>query len=179
MTPPPFIALDFETANTGPTSVVAIGLVRVDEGVLTHEIREFVRPETTRFTYASLHGIEREDVADASGFADVWRSLEVLLRRSAFIAAHNAKFDQNVLLASCARAQLATPRQSFVCTMGLAREVWGTSPASLPAVCQHLGLPLEHHDPLSDARACAMIVLAAWATKIGHRKIARLAQPWA
>jgi len=31
----------------------------------------------------------------------------------------------------------------------------------LPDVCRHLGLPLQHHNALSDAEACANIVLAA------------------
>ena len=35
------------------------------------------------------------------------------------------------------------------------------SPAKLPDVCAYLGLPLRHHDPLSDAEASARIVIAA------------------
>jgi DNA polymerase-3 subunit epsilon len=31
----------------------------------------------------------------------------------------------------------------------------------LPDVCSYLGLPLRHHDPASDAEACAQIVIAA------------------
>jgi len=54
----------------------------------------------------------------------------------------------------------------FVCTVRLARRVWNLHPARLPDVCRHLGIPLRHHDPLSDATACAKIVLAARAQ--GH-----------
>lgn len=45
--------------------------------------------------------------------------------------------------------------------MKLARRTWGLRPAKLPDVCRHLGIGLRHHDALSDAEACARIVLAA------------------
>ena len=46
----------------------------------------------------------------------------------------------------------------------LARRQWGISPADLPSVCRRLEISLRHHDPESDALACAQIVLAAEAT---------------
>jgi DNA polymerase-3 subunit epsilon len=45
--------------------------------------------------------------------------------------------------------------------MRLARQTWGIYPTRLPDVCRRLRLPLDHHDPLSDARACAQIVIQA------------------
>jgi len=43
----------------------------------------------------------------------------------------------------------------------LARKKWRLRPARLPDVCDYLGLSLQHHYALSDAEACARIVLAA------------------
>jgi DNA polymerase-3 subunit epsilon len=45
--------------------------------------------------------------------------------------------------------------------MRLARRVWSLYPTKLPDVCRHLRLKLNHHDALSDAEACARIVIAA------------------
>jgi DNA polymerase-3 subunit epsilon len=45
--------------------------------------------------------------------------------------------------------------------MELARKTWRIYPTRLPDVCAHLGLALKHHDPASDAEACARIVIAA------------------
>ena len=42
-----------------------------------------------------------------------------------------------------------------------ARRTWGLPRNRLPDVCAHLGIALEHHDPLSDAEACARIAIAA------------------
>jgi DNA polymerase-3 subunit epsilon len=45
--------------------------------------------------------------------------------------------------------------------MQLARQTWRIYPTRLPDVCARLGLALRHHDPASDAEACARIVIAA------------------
>lgn len=45
--------------------------------------------------------------------------------------------------------------------MRLARQIWGIYPTTLPDVCRRLRLPLDHHDPLSDAKACAKIIIKA------------------
>jgi DNA polymerase-3 subunit epsilon len=43
----------------------------------------------------------------------------------------------------------------------LARQVWRLPSNKLNLVCEHLNIPLQHHDALSDAEACARIVLEA------------------
>ena len=55
----------------------------------------------------------------------------------------------------------------------LAREVWGIFPTRLPDVCRELGIPLRHHRALSDACACAEVVLRAWLTTRGMNTILR------
>ena len=78
-----------------------------------------------------------------------------------FLAAHNASFDQSVLTACCDRARIRPPRHQFRCTVAMARSVWSIYPTTLPDVCRRLGITLHHHDPLSDAEACARIVIAS------------------
>ena len=56
---------------------------------------------------------------------------------------------------------MPVPDLRFECRMKMARDAWGLRPTKLPDVCQHLGIPLRHHDALSAAEACARIVLAA------------------
>ena len=78
-----------------------------------------------------------------------------------FLAAHNASFDRGVLRACCARYGLDMPSQPFRCTVQIARRAWNIRPTKLSDVCRELVIPLNHHEALSDARACAQIVLAA------------------
>ena len=83
------------------------------------------------------------------------------------MAAHHAPFDRSVLAACCAAAELTPPDLPFRCTVRIARAAWRLFPTRLPDVCRFLGIPLRHHDALSDAEACARIVVAAEAVQAG------------
>lgn len=157
----PFVAIDFETADYGSDSACAVALMRVDGMNIVERKSCLIRPPRPYFQFTYIHGIRWLDVKDQPTFADLWPQLAAIVEGAAFLAAHNAPFDRNVLRTCCAAAGLAMPAQPFVCTVQLARKTWGLRRAKLPDVCNHLGLPLKHHDAGSDAEACAGIVIAA------------------
>ena len=161
----PFVAIDFETADHGADSACAVGLVRVEGGEVVRREVVLIRPPRPRVLFTHVHGITWEMVADAPPFAEAWPKLAPLLDGVAFLAAHNAPFDRRVLTACCTAAGLAVPAAPFVCTVQLARRTWALKPNDLPSVCRRLGIGLIHHDALSDAEACARIVIAAAATR--------------
>ncbi len=156
-----FVALDFETASQRKYSACAVGLVRVRDGEIDLRMKRLIRPPVTHFPFERLHGLGQTAVANARPFPEVWGELELALIDAAFVAAHNASFDRAVLRSCCLRFNLPIPPLRFVCTRQIARDELGIHPSGLANVCKHLGLPLEHHDPLSDAEACAQIVLAS------------------
>ena len=94
-------------------------------------------------------------------FSELWPEINSLFNRVEFIAAHNASFDREVLRACCAMAGIAPPDIKYLCTMKLARHLWGLYPTKLSDVSRHFGIALKHHDAQSDAIACAKIVLEA------------------
>src|SRR5262249_34925961 len=151
----------FETADFGPDSACAIGIARVEGLKMVHRESIRMRPPRSRVLFTHLHGITWEMVKNAQGFADAWPGLAPLLEWAAALAAHNAPFDRRVLSACCAAAGLEVPPLPFLCTVQLARRRWGLKPSDLPSVCRRLGIRLMHHDPGSDAEACARIVIAA------------------
>jgi len=123
-----------------------------------------IRPPRARFAFTHIHGIAWEHVRGEPSFAEHWEQIAASLSRATFLAAHNAPFDRGVLAACCGVAGVPSPALSFYCTVQLARRAWrtrGLTRANLPAVCEHLGITLNHHDPASDAEACARIVIAA------------------
>ncbi len=161
MNPTTFASIDFETADHEMDSACAVGIVRVEGGRIIRREMRLIRPPRNRFVFDYLHGISWELVAGEPGFRETWPELWSLLEGTEFLAAHNASFDRSVLESCCAQVRVAVPRIPFVCTVRLARRIWGIRPTTLPSVCRFLGIPLRHHDPLSDAEACARIVLAA------------------
>lgn len=158
---PTFAAIDFETADEGADSACAVAVVRSSGGLLTTTERRRIRPPRSTFRFSSVHGITWERVMAEPSFADVWPQVRSLTAGVDFLAAHNASFDRRIIVACCRAAEVPAPRARFVCTVEVARSVWGIFPTKLPDVCRELRIPLVHHEPLSDATACAEIVLAA------------------
>ena len=129
-----FLAIDFETANPLSDSACAVGLVRVEDGRVVDRTAYLINPHHADFRFQSIHGISREDVADAPDFRAAWPDIERAFEDVDFVAAHNVR---------------------------LARAVWNLRPTGLNHCARFLCVPLNHHDALSDANACAEIVIAA------------------
>ncbi|WP_035984949.1 3'-5' exonuclease [Leptolyngbya sp. KIOST-1] len=156
-----FVALDFETADRYPDSACALGLVRVEAGQVVKRVHYLIRPPRRRFEFTHIHGITWAQVANQPNFAEHWPEIAAVLAGAEFFAAHNAPFDRGVLYACCRAYDIVPPAPEFVCTVKLARQAWNIRPTKLPNVCDYLGIPLNHHDALSDAEACAQIAIAS------------------
>jgi len=156
---PVFTAIDFETADYGRDSACSVGLVRVENNKIVLSEQHLIKPPRRNFLFTELHGIGWDDVKDAPAFGQLWPSLDRFFSGAEFFAAHNAPFDKGVLNACCAQAGITPPEQPFRCTVRLARNVLKISPAKLSHVCHHLSIPLNHHNALSDAQACAKIMI--------------------
>lgn len=168
--PGAFVAIDFETADHAPDSACAVGLVRVERGRVTRKVRQFIHPPRDVMVFTHIHGITLDHVQDKPKFKQAWPALEEILDGVAFIAAHNAGFDRAVLKACCREAGLKMPGHPWVCTVRQARNTLGIFPANLANVCRAMGIKLNHHEALSDAEACARIVMAARRIRSGTVK---------
>ncbi|MGE0521233.1 MAG: exonuclease domain-containing protein [Candidatus Binatia bacterium] len=172
---PPFVAIDFETANRRPSSACAIGVVRTDGNAITERRYHLIRQETRSWVFSRLHGITSEHVQHQLRFGEVWRDVESLFAGCAFVVSHNAKFDARVLRACCAKAGVRAPRLPYLCSLVIARDFLRIRPSDLVNVCRELSIALHHHHALSDAEAAARIVVAAasagwrWRTSRGRR----------
>jgi DNA polymerase-3 subunit epsilon len=156
-----FVAIDFETADFRPDSACAVALVKVAGTEIVARTQSLIRPPRKQFHFSYLHGITWEHVKAQPSFGELWPRFTEFLADAEYFVAHNAPFDRGVLEACCAKAGLQPPPLPFRCTVKLARQVWRLPSNKLNLVCQHLQIPLNHHDALSDAEACARIVLAA------------------
>lgn len=161
-----FIAIDVETANYQPTSICAIGAVKVTDGVITDRFYELVKPEPNwyvRHFSENIHGISRCDTDDCLCFCDVWKQLEPMIGNSPLVA-HNKAFDERCIKATFRVYGMDYPDYDFYCTLAKARTTIPRtllSSYSLPYLCEFLGIPFNnHHNALADAEACAKIAMA-------------------
>lgn len=159
---PTFVALDFETADAQRDSACSLAVVRVEQGALVEARSFLIRPERPpgAIPHEWLHGISWSMVRRAPRFGAVWERCLPLLDGARMLVAHNAAFDRSVLTASCRHAGIPPPELPWECTVKRAKRTLQLRSARLPLVCRQLGLHLEHHDPLSDAVACAQVMVA-------------------
>ena len=158
-----FVALDFETANEKWESACSIGLAFVENGRVVETSHHLIRPTELRFNRINIqiHGIRPEDVAHEPTLAELWPTLWPRLS-GRFLAAHNASFDTNVLKRALFTHGLPIPSFDYLCSVRVARRAWPNEPNfKLNSLASRLGIPLQHHQAESDARACAEIILRA------------------
>ena len=158
-----FVAIDFETANPNSDSACAIGLVKVENFQVVEQVEYLIRPPTNWFEFTHIHDIDWSMVVNQPTFGELHPQIDKFLAGADFLAAHNASFDRRVLAACRATYQIDRQPHRFLCTVQLARQQWQIKPTKLSDVCRKLEIQLQHHNALSDAHACAQIIIAAGA----------------
>ncbi len=156
-----FVAIDFETADARPESACAVGLVRVVDGQVEDRVLRLIRPPLSRFGNSRIHGITQLDVVDAPTLDHVLRDIVPYMEGAQFLVAHYVAFELRVLHALSCRTGFRFPALPVVCSWLLARDLLGPDLADLASASRCLGISLDHHNPVADAEASAMIALAA------------------
>ncbi len=157
-----FAAIDFETATSERGSACAVGVVVFEQGSPVDARRLLIRPPGNRFDAfnTALHGIGPSDTRDSPGFPEVWEQVAGMLDGQ-LVVAHNTAFDMSVLRRSAEHRDYEPAPFSFACTYRLARSAMPEAPSwGLKALAAEFGIPLSHHDPVSDARAAGLLWLA-------------------
>lgn len=163
-----FVAIDFELANRNFLSACAIGIVVVEDGVITFEKGYLMKPplEHNYFIdeFIAIHQIQPQDVMNAMEFNQIYLKIYPYLE-DATLVAHNAEFDIGILRELTEYYNLQLPSSHYVCTVRLARRlIRGLSNYKLNTVARYLNVALDHHQAHSDAKACCQIALYGLAT---------------
>ncbi len=162
-----FIAIDFETANNNYNSACALGLVMVENKEIVNSKYYLIQPPTLDFSpnNIEIHGIKPEDVENSPKFPEVWKEISKYFNNTNCIIAHNATFDMTVLKACLENYNLEIPKFNYVCSMVISGRgvrklgYYARDYRKLDEICQLFNIELNHHHALSDAKACAEIVL--------------------
>jgi len=161
----PFAAIDFELANAKPTGVCALGVAIFTANRLVKKYKWLIRPPHGSGEFlpynTRIHGITEEMVWDAPEFYEIWQTLSPVLSGKTLVA-HNAPFDTSVLRKNCDHFGLKMESHPYVCSCQVAKKLFPELiNHKLSTVADYLGIPLDHHDPASDAVASGFIMLAA------------------
>ena len=156
-----FTAIDFETA-TGyhPCSV---GIVTVQNGIIVDEFVSLIKPPNNLYNPFTIqvHGIYPRDTINAKSFSQVFPEIERRLKNRV-VEAHNESFDRNVLMKSMELYGLQYEDLNIAlrweCTVKIYKSK-GLKPTKLSDCCREMKIQLNHHEALSDARACAKLYM--------------------
>jgi DNA polymerase-3 subunit epsilon len=153
--PNTFTAIDFETAQGKRWSICQVGLVRIENGLITDKISKLVCPPDNFYHYRNtgIHGIGAADTCGAPTFDALWPELKPYIHNQTVVA-HNGAFDFSCLNQTLAYYGVEPPAFIQKCTYKLFRK-------KLDELCREHRIPLNHHDALSDALACAQLYLLA------------------
>jgi len=156
-----FTAIDFETATAfHPCSV---GIVTVEDGIIVDEFVSLIKPPNNLYNPYTIqvHGIYPSDTVNAKNFAEVFPEIQKRIQNRVVVA-HNESFDRNVLAKSMEFYGLSYEDLNigsrWECTVKI-YSAKGLKPTKLSNCCQVMNIELNHHEALSDARACAKLYL--------------------
>ena len=157
-----FTAIDFETAIRH--HICAVGIVTVENGKITDEYYSLIKPPGNKYIWQTIqvHGIIPEDTINAPSFKQVYPEIKKRLHRRTVVA-HNESFDRSVLQKTMAEngfdySELEISGR-WECTMKLCRANVKYPSGKLKECCAIDNIELNHHEALSDARACAELYL--------------------
>ncbi|HUW39976.1 MAG TPA: 3'-5' exonuclease [Rectinemataceae bacterium] len=158
-----FTAIDFETANNDAASACAIGLVKVIEDRVADTLYSLIKPPTDYFfpMFIDIHGIDADAVKDAPSFRQFWPRAAAFIGDDVLVA-HNYSFDKRVFESTLGHYGIDNPSNPWDCSLALSRRAWPNLRAyGLDIVAEFLRIDLNHHHALDDAKACALIYIAA------------------
>jgi len=149
-----FTAIDFETAHGKRYSICQVGLVRVENGEITNELSILVQPPGNFYwdRFIDIHGITPEITRNSPTFNKIWHLVEPFIKNQSVVAHNGLCFDFPVMTQTLQYYGMEVPEYEKHCTYRL----YG---ANLASLCQKYDIQLNHHEALSDARACASLFL--------------------
>ena len=145
-----FTAIDFETAQGYRWSICQVGLVRVENGKIVEEINLLVQPPNNYYwsQFTDIHGITANDTRHSPTFDKVWHKIEPFITNQNVVAHNGLSFDFPVLSKTLEYYGMQAPHYEKHCTYRMFKD-------NLASLCKIHGIALNHHDALSDVRACA------------------------
>ena len=149
-----FTAIDFETAQGYRHSICQVGLIRIENGIITKEINILVQPPDNYYwqKMTDIHGLTAQDTKNSLTFDKIWHKIEPFIKGQLVVAHNGPRFDFDVLKKTLTHYGMEVPAYEKDCTYKIFKD-------NLASLCTKHNISLNHHDALSDAKACAELYL--------------------
>lgn len=148
-----FVAFDVETATGDRSSICAIGIVEVEDFNIINKSSFLIQPPGNKYSKknSEVHGIDETHTVNQITFVKRWDNISKYFD-GRHIVAHYANFDLDCLGKTLGFYGLSLPKFTCNCTYKIYND-------KLENLCKLYKIKLKHHDPLSDAIACAKLYI--------------------
>lgn len=159
-----FISIDFEIANYNYDSACALGMVFVENNKIIDKKYYLIQPPGMKMdqSMTKVHGLTYDQLSQSPTFEQLWPEIKESFNGDTLIVAHNAQFDMNVLKNTLMAYTIDIPDFNYACSIPIStRACRGEGVKnSLEERAKRFDVTLEeHHNALSDAKACAEIII--------------------
>jgi DNA polymerase III subunit epsilon len=122
--------------------------------IITDELNLLVQPPDNYYwsRFTEIHGISARDTITAPTFDKVWHQMAPFIENQNVIAHNGFGFDFPVLENTLKYYGMQAPAYHKFCTYKMYK-------SNLANLCKQYNIPLNHHDALSDAKACGELYL--------------------
>ncbi|MYL55168.1 ATP-dependent DNA helicase DinG [Pontibacillus yanchengensis] len=159
-----YVVVDLETTGHTPKKgdkIIEIGMVTIEDGVITDQYKSFVNPEQPIPTFITqLTGITDDDVVDAPLFDELVDDI-VMRCEGAYFVAHHVQFDLGFLNYALEEAHGSPLKVPVLDTVELARIFMPQAPGFKLSQLSEF-FKVQHEDPhraLADAYVTSEILL--------------------
>lgn len=126
---------------------------------IVYSTKYFIKPPTQeKFSafHSNIHNIYEEDVERSFTFEELWEGQFSKYFNDSLIVFHNASMDLSILKNLFKHYSITNFNIDYIDTMQLAEK--SGNPKKLIELAEKFGIEIEnHHNPISDAKACALI----------------------
>ena len=158
-----YTAVDVETANADLASICQIGVVTFDDAKPVSTWETFVNPDDFFDGWnVSIHGITKEDVADAPTFPEIYDKLQHLMADR--IVVSHMPFDRLAVTRAAEKYGFTPFHCTWLDSARVVRRAWpqfSQSGYALANCTSRLGIAFRHHAAAEDARAAGELVALA------------------
>jgi len=149
-----FTAIDFETAQGYRWSICQTGIVRVEKGLIVDQKCWLNQPPDNYYwkKFTDIHGISSDMTRDCPDFGTIWPEIKPYIENQHVVAHNGFGFDFQCLTQTLNYYKLPQPVFTGHCTYKLYND-------NLASLCARYKIELDHHNALSDARACAKLFM--------------------
>lgn len=150
---PDFVAIDFEHATRNKGSVCSVGIVTFKDGEIVDEFYSLVKPPQNKYEWFTVrkHKLNSSDTENSPSFGEIYPEIKKRIEGN-LIVAHGAFHTDKHCLEQAMEVEciLDDLNLHWSCTQDICN-------SNLNVACKVCNIPLDHHQALSDAKACGFI----------------------